>query len=63
MALNKYTKRCIVCKKKDKREGSLFCFKCKDKDVFVKIKAFRESPEFRVGIYPGRPRYGRLHGK
>lgn len=44
---------CIVCKKKPKTERSLFCRTCFKKDVFTKIKAFRESEEFKRGYNNG----------
>lgn len=53
---------CIICKRRKKRKGSLFCKKCSKKGVFIKIKALRESKDYKSGgINIGMPqRWGRL---
>ena len=53
---------CIICKKRKKRLRSLFCAVCKDKDIFIKIKALRESKDYKEGwLGVGYPQHhGRL---
>lgn len=64
MPITKKDKRriCILCRKREKREGSLFCEECSKEDVFVKIKALRDSKEYKEGwIAVGMPKhYGKL---
>jgi len=56
---------CIICKKRKKRKGSLFCRTCCKKGVFIKINALRESRDYQEGwINVGIPqRGGRLPRK
>ncbi|HUU88280.1 MAG TPA: hypothetical protein VMX17_11070 [Candidatus Glassbacteria bacterium] len=52
---------CMICNKRKRRTGSLFCLTCSYKDIFVKIKALRDSPEYKQGwIGCGPYNYGRL---
>ena len=54
-------KICIICNKRKRRPGSLFCKTCSKKEVFIKIKALRESKDFKEGwIGTGPNNYGRL---
>ena len=51
---------CILCKKRKKRIGSLFCGTCSRKGAFIKINALKKSKEYKQG-WLGYPRnYGRL---
>jgi len=50
---------CILCKRRKKRRGSLFCKKCSKEGVFIKIKALRESKDYKRGwIATGMPQRG-----
>ena len=50
---------CILCKRKKKRKGSLFCKKCSEKGVFIKIKALKDSKDYQRGwINIGMPQRG-----
>jgi len=40
---------CILCKRREKRPGSLFCKRCGIKGVFIKIKALRDSKDYKQG--------------
>lgn len=53
---------CIICKKRKKQRSSLFCKVCVKKDIFVKIKALRESQDYKEGwINTGmQQKWGRL---
>jgi len=53
---------CIICKKRKKKQGSLFCKNCGQKSVFIKIKALRDSRDYKQGwITTGMPqKWGRL---
>lgn len=56
------TLKCVVCKKKDKKEDSLFCEKCSKKDFWVKFNAFKYSKEYRYGTKQNMPNhYGRTN--
>lgn len=51
--------KCIICKHRKKRKGSLFCKKCSTKGVFIKIKALRDSQDYKHGWMPtGMPQRG-----
>jgi len=57
--------KCIVCLKNKRKDDSLFCEPCSKKDIFIKMKAFRKSKEFRLGIqkHMRGDNYGRLPTK
>lgn len=59
----KEKKMCIICRKRKKEKGSLFCKKCSHKDIFTKIKFFRKSAEYKGGwLNLGEGyHYGKLH--
>ncbi len=50
---NKLGKKCIICKKAKRRVGSLFCKKCFERPIEVKILYFRESEAFQNMMQPG----------
>ncbi len=53
-------KMCIVCRKRAKRKGSLFCNICFESRSFEsKFTAFQKSKEFVSGV-GGKKMYGRL---
>lgn len=57
--------KCIVCNKREREDDSLFCEPCSEKDILIKINAFRKSKEFMFGIqkhFRGN-NYGRLPTK
>ena len=57
--LNKYYK-CIVCEKNPQERG-LFCLKCFNKDIFIKLKHSKNSIYFRSGrSYKNTTIHGRL---
>lgn len=53
--------KCIVCNKNSQERG-MFCIKCFNKDIFIKIKAFKKSKEFEYGYYKARL-FGKLPTK
>lgn len=59
----KRNKICIMCGKRKKRENSFFCEVCAKEDIFIKIKALRESQEYKDGwMNTGQKmHYGKLH--
>lgn len=58
--MNKFSTKCIVCRAKDKRQGSLFCKNCLEKDIFVKIKSWKYAPEYKSGWTNSKDKYGRI---
>jgi len=38
-------KKCLLCKKEDIRRKKIFCKKCLNKDIFLKLKVFKESED------------------
>jgi len=54
--------KCIVCKKR-RRKSEFFCGKCISLDIFIKIKAFRESDDFKCLKYGRPPNLSRLNYK
>lgn len=54
-------KLCIVCDDRKRKPGSLFCGTCSKKGVFTKIKAIRDSEDYKQGwIGYGPYHYGKL---
>ncbi len=53
---------CMICKRRKRyKHGAFFCRKCSTKGIFIKIKAFKESKEYKEGRVTGmRQRGGRL---
>jgi len=52
--------KCILCKKRE-RDGTLFCGVCAKKGIFTKLKAFRDSDDYKKGWISGGPyNYGKL---
>lgn len=55
-------KICIICRKRERTLGSLFCRTCFRRPFLVKINALRESREYKEGwVNTGAAyHYGRL---
>lgn len=54
-------KLCVICNDRKRTSGSLFCRTCSKKGVFTKIKALRESEDYKQGwIGCGPYHYGKL---
>ena len=52
---------CIVCRKRKKRKGSLYCKTCSRKSFAAKFTAFQNSHEFKFGLHSNNENvYGRL---
>lgn len=52
---------CIVCRKALRHDPSfLFCKPCSQKGIFIKLKAFRKTWEFKKGMWLGNQHAGRL---
>lgn len=58
----KPSKICVICKLRKRTPGSLFCRTCFKRPFLVKIKAIRESKEYKEGwVTTGAAyHYGRL---
>jgi len=46
---NKPPTTCIICRKRPKNYGSLFCPTCFKKSLWIKLRAFQNSKEFAWG--------------